>query len=260
MGVRVCSPVPCGAHRGFATAVLRLMGRAQGAAAFALLFLRGAQQAQCAMLCCRARAAHKDFPFALLLLRGASERRALLYCRAWWAVERRSRASAPLSQHGTRFSSARTPAGGTQGFCVCAAAWRASRRNTPYRAVVRGLNARTSPFALLLRRGAHLRRAACCLAARAIAARGSAAPRVGAFAAHSTRAFRTSHHCAVRSRRGTTHTIIAARTIGAAYARPRWRIRRAVCKTDADSAPFRPFLRSHPPKCARKIVKFSLIN
>ena len=30
MRVRVCSPVPCGAHRGFATAVLRLMERAQG--------------------------------------------------------------------------------------------------------------------------------------------------------------------------------------------------------------------------------------
>ena len=149
MGVRVCSHVPCGA-----LCCVAVHGQHARTSPFALLLLRGAQQAQCAMLCCRARAAHKDFPFALLLLRGASERRALLYCRAWWAVERRSRASAPLSQHGTRFSSARTPAGGTQGFCVCAAAWRASRRNTPYRAVVRGLNARTSPFALLLLRGA----------------------------------------------------------------------------------------------------------
>ena len=97
-------------------------------------------------------------PFALLLLRGAHLRRALLYCRAWWAVERRSRAPAPLPQHGARFSSARTPAGGAQGFCVCATARRAAGASRPQYCVSRARPGASRPRYWFLR-GANERRA-----------------------------------------------------------------------------------------------------
>ena len=195
MGVRVCSHVPCGAHRGFATAVLRLVGRAQGCCIRIIgsCAVRSRRNAPC---CVAVREQHTRTSHSHYCYCAALTCVAHCYIAARGGLLNADHASCTATPARHTVSQCPHPGGRRAGIlrlCHCAAR---SRRNTPYRAAVRGQHARTSPFALLLLRGASERRAACCLAAR-----GSTAPRVGAFAARFAESAqippRFAHFCAL---------------------------------------------------------------
>ena len=142
----------------------------------------------CGAPCCVAVRGQRarTFPFALLLLRGAHLRRAVCHLAARGGLLNADHAPLhhyPNTAHGFPVPAPRRAARRDFAFVPLRGAQQALRdRSTASRGRVLGLRDRIIGFC---------------------AAQMSAARTIGAFVAHSARAFRTPHHCAVRSRRST---------------------------------------------------------